>query len=103
MVNSPHLSLPKHLVYFIGGNPVYIFKRDPVTTNWSQDTYLKATNVEAFDLFGSSVSISGNLIAVGANAEDSSNTAIQNTDNALPAADNALAGMSGAVYIFKRQ
>jgi len=80
---------------------VYVFKRDPATTNWSQDAYLKATNAQTNDNFGRSVAISGDLIAVGAPYEDNSNTAIQNADNALPALDDALAYSSGAVYIFK--
>ncbi|MDH4200832.1 MAG: FG-GAP repeat protein, partial [Spirochaetia bacterium] len=81
---------------------VYVFKRNTTTGDWSQDAYLKASNAQASDFFGNTVSISGNIIAVGARGEDNSNTAIQNTDNALPAADDALASTSGAVYVFKR-
>jgi len=88
--------------YGANSGAVYLFKRDPLTGNWSQDAYLKATNAGVADYFGRSVSLSGDFVAVGANAEDNSNTAIQNIDNALPAADNALAANSGAVYIFKR-
>ena len=90
------------MAYGTDSGAVYVFKRDPLTGNWSQDAYLKATNAGVYDCFGNSVSISGDLIAVGAFGEDNSNTAIQNTDNALPAADNGLAASSGAVYVFKR-
>ncbi len=69
---------------------VYIFTRTGST--WAQQYYLKGSNTEAFDEFGSSISLSrdGRLIAVGARNEASAN-ANQN-DNSAPE--------SGAVYIF---
>ena len=50
---------------------VYIFTR--TGTTWSQQYYLKGSNTEAFDEFGSSMSLSrdGKLIAVGARNEAS--------------------------------
>jgi len=80
----------------------YVFKRNTTTGDWSQDAYLKAANAGVYDRFGNSISISGDVIVVGAYCEYNSNTAIQNIDNALPVADNALAGYSGATYVFKR-
>jgi trimeric autotransporter adhesin len=60
----------------------YVLVRDSSGV-WSQQAYLKGSNAEPGDKFGSSVAISGNLIAVGAPA-------------------NTLPGVGGAVYIFVR-
>lgn len=48
----------------------YIFVRDG-GGNWSQQAYLKASNTGADDQFGSSVSVSGDTVVVGAWSEDS--------------------------------
>jgi hypothetical protein len=74
---------------------VYVFTRSGVT--WTEQAYIKASNSESGDLFGSSVSLSnsGNTMAVGANNEDSSTSGINTTP------DN-LASNSGAVYVFTR-
>ena len=74
----------------------YVFKR---TGNfWTHEAYLKAPNSEASDLFGSSVSISGDTIVVGSVQEDSNQTTITNgTTNAGNGASN-----SGAAYVFRR-
>jgi hypothetical protein len=60
---------------------VYVFTRSG--TNWNQQAYVKASNVEAGDNFGRSVALSadGNTMATGAPGKDSN---------------------SGAVYIFTR-
>ncbi|MEM7182647.1 MAG: putative Ig domain-containing protein [Spirochaetota bacterium] len=86
-----------------GGNlgAAYIFKRDSTTGDWSQDAYLKASNAENNDYFGSSVAISGNYAIVSALGESNSSTSINNTDNAS-ITDAGTATSSGAVYIFKR-
>lgn len=62
---------------------VYVFKNFAGT--WSQQAYLKASNAESGDLFGSSVSLSGDgqTLAVGAVQEDD------------------IATNSGAVYIYQ--
>jgi hypothetical protein len=44
----------------------YIFKKNPIG-DWIQDAYLKPSLLSAFDLFGVSVGISADLIAIGAN------------------------------------
>jgi hypothetical protein len=80
---------------------VYVFKRDG-SGDWIQDAYLKASNAEAGDVFGSSVAISGSTIVVGAWQEDSSQTTITNNDGQPGHPDNDSAGNSGAVYVFKR-
>jgi hypothetical protein len=69
---------------------------------WVQDAYLKASNAEAYDNFGSSVAISGSTIVVGAPLEDSNQTTITNNDGQPGHPDNDSASNSGAVYVFKR-
>jgi trimeric autotransporter adhesin len=72
---------------------VYIFVRSG--TMWAQQAYVKASNTETYDLFGYSVALSGDTLAVGALKEGSAATGI-NGDQA----DNG-AGNSGAVYVFR--
>ncbi|HAS43743.1 MAG TPA: hypothetical protein DCS93_24895 [Microscillaceae bacterium] len=60
----------------------YIFKRDGTT--WTQEAKIQSNDIEAFDRFGSAVSISGDYAIVGATLEDTGGS-------------NA-----GAGYIFKR-
>src|SRR4051812_18428176 len=48
---------------------VYVFVR--TGTTWSQQAYLKASNTDAFDEFGFSVSLSGDTLVVGAPGESS--------------------------------
>jgi hypothetical protein len=73
---------------------VYVFRR--TGTTWQQEAYLKASNVDTGDLFGASVALSGDTLAVGAYLEDSAARGV-NGD----AADNG-ATASGAVYVFRR-
>jgi len=63
---------------------------------WSQQAYLKASNTEANDLFGYSVSVSGGTVVVGAPAEDSNAMGVNGN-----ASDNS-ASASGAGYVFTR-
>ena len=67
-------------------------------TLWNAVGYIKASNTESFDNFGSAVSLSadGSTLAVAAYGEDSSSTGIDGNQN-----DNA-ATASGAVYVFVR-
>jgi trimeric autotransporter adhesin len=78
-----------------GAGAVYVFARD-AGSNWSQQAYVKASNTEAFDEFGTSVAVSGDTLAVGAPMEDSASTGVDGDQ-----ADNA-AMSSGAVYVFTR-
>lgn len=75
---------------------VFVFQQ----TNglWQQQAYIKASNTDAFDTFGVSVSLStnGNTLAVGASSEDSAAIGINGDE-----AENS-AGNSGAVYVFNR-
>ncbi|MDH5753103.1 MAG: Ig-like domain-containing protein, partial [Deltaproteobacteria bacterium] len=76
------------------GNPIswagaaYVFKRDPGTGNWSQTQKLMASDAQADDWFGWSVSISGDYAIVGAYAEDGG------TGDPVSGA--------GAAYVFQR-
>ena len=69
----------------------YVFVRNE--TSWSQQAFLKATNADEDDEFGISVGVSGDIIAVGANREDSS---LSGGD-----ADNSALN-SGGAYVFVR-
>ena len=75
---------------------VYVFTRSGAS--WSQQAYLKASNTDNGDVFGSSVSLSsdGNTLAIGATGEDSNATGVDGdqTDNSAAA--------SGATYVFVR-
>jgi hypothetical protein len=78
-----------------GAGAAYVFTRSGV--NWSQQAYLKPSNAEANDAFGTAVSVSGNTIAVGANGEDSNATGVNGFQGNLAGTDQ-----SGAAYVFFR-
>lgn len=78
----------------LGAGAAYIFVR--LGTNWSQQAYLKASNPDAFDYFGSSVAVSGDTVIVAATKERSIATGINGDES-----DNSLM-QSGAAYIFVR-
>lgn len=75
---------------------VYVFER----TNgvWQQQDYLKASNTESGDIFGSAISLNAeaNTLAISAISEGSSTSGVNSdqADNSTPSA--------GAVYIFVR-
>jgi hypothetical protein len=73
---------------------VYVFIK--VNGIWVQEAYLKASNSEAGDKFGTSVAIDGDIIVVSAPDEDSSATIVNGNE-----ADNS-APNSGSVYVFAR-
>jgi hypothetical protein len=73
---------------------VYVFEREG--SSWTQQAYLKASNTEAYDYFGWSVSISGDTIVVGAIREDSTATGVNGGQSNNGALD------SGAAYVFVR-
>ncbi len=76
---------------------VYVFVRNSAGT-WSQQAYIKASNAEANDQFGTAISISdnGNTLIVGAFGEDSTATGVNGDQT------NNGAGDSGAAYVFVR-
>jgi hypothetical protein len=69
---------------------VYVFIRSAGI--WSQQAYLKASNPDANDHFGTTLSLSGETLAVGAQDEDGNGSA--ESDNSMLS--------SGAVYVFTR-
>jgi len=80
---------------------VYVFTR--TAGNWSQQAYVKASNTEAADLFGSAVALNGdgNTLVVGAPREDSNRTGV--TGGAVNEANSGNAAPeSGAVYVYTR-
>jgi hypothetical protein len=75
---------------------VYLFTRSG--TEWRQESYVKASNADAFDQFGGALAMSrdGRTMIVGARGEDSAATGANGNQ-----ADNSL-DESGAVYVFTR-
>jgi len=81
----------------VAAGAVYVFTRDGVG-EWSQQAYVKASNTDGGDHFGTSVALSsdGNTLVVGAVGEASAATGIggNQTDDSMDGA--------GAVYVFAR-
>ncbi|RFC45515.1 MAG: FG-GAP repeat-containing protein [Verrucomicrobia bacterium] len=75
----------------VNAGAAYVYRRDG--TVWSADGYLKASNSDGGDAFGTSVALSGDLAMIGAPAEagDGSDPG----DNSESAA--------GAAYVFERK
>lgn len=73
---------------------VYVFTRSGGT--WRQQAYIKASNAEAGDRFGSAIALWGNTLAVGAPGESSNAVGVNGSQG-----DNS-ARRSGAVYVFTR-
>ena len=78
-----------------GAGAVYVFARD-VAGVWSEQAYIKASNAEANDAFGSAVALSGDTLAVSARFEDSAALGVGGDESDNSATD------SGAVYVFVR-
>ena len=74
---------------------VYVFSQ--INGQWVQEAYIKASNTDAFDRFGSSVSISDDTLVVGAPGEDSAATGINSHQFNNAAID------SGAAYVFVKE
>lgn len=73
----------------------YVFVRNPSTSVWSRQAYLKPNNTSIGDRFGLSVAISGGTVVVGSPNEDGSATTINGPN------DNN-ANSAGAAYVFVR-
>ena len=73
---------------------VYLFTHDG--SAWTQSAYVKGSNTEAFDEFGSAIALNGDgtLMAIGARGEDSGAVGLNADQN-----DNS-AFEAGAVYVF---
>jgi hypothetical protein len=70
---------------------VYVFTR---SGTWTQEAYVKASNTDGGDRFGTSIGMSGSLMVVGASREDSNATGV-NGDQSDDSSSN-----SGAAYVF---
>ena len=77
-----------------GSGAVYVFTR--ANTTWSQQAYIKASNTGANDEFGTSLSLDGDTLAVGAAAENSQSVGVNGDET------DAGATRSGAAYVFTR-
>jgi hypothetical protein len=73
---------------------VYVFRRQ--NGIWKQEGYVKASNSATNDIFGRSVAVSGDTLAVGASGEDSADPRIDGDQSDNGATD------AGAVYVFVR-
>lgn len=71
----------------------YVFERNAGA--WTQRWYLKSNQPDAWDLFGTSVAVTGHTIAVGATQEDGAVTGV----DATPGNENA--PEAGAAYLFE--
>jgi hypothetical protein len=78
----------------LNSGAVYVFRRSG--TAWLQEAYLKSSNTGADDVFGYSVALSGDTLAVAALYEDSAAQGVGGNQDDNSAQD------SGAVYIFHR-
>jgi len=72
----------------------YVFRR--TSDSWVQEAYLKASNTDVDDAFGTSVAISGDVVVVGAPQEGSKSKLVNGDD-----ADDSLIS-AGAAYVFRR-
>ena len=68
-----------------------------IDPSFTQQAYLKASNMEGGDRFGVAVAVSGDLLAVGAQYEKSNATGINGDQS-----NNFTGGGAGAVYVFVR-
>ena len=78
----------------LNSGAVYVFTR--AAGLWTQEAYIKASNVEADDVFGYHVSLEQNRLGVGAKGESSAATGYDGDES-----DNSVVS-SGAVYLFSR-
>jgi hypothetical protein len=74
---------------------VYVFTRD-VDGNWTQQAYLKASNADSGDRFGSAITLSQDTLVVGAPNEASKATGVDGNQGSNNSAD------AGAAYVFVR-
>lgn len=72
----------------------YVFTR--TSGSWNQQAYLKASNAQSGDEFGSSVALSSDTLVVGASLEDSVASGVNGDQT-----NNSASG-SGAAYVFTR-
>jgi hypothetical protein len=86
----------------LGAGAVYVFRRN--SGNWIHDAYVKASNTEASDVFGSVVALSGDTLAVAAMNEGSCARQINGdqANNDCGILGPGAVAVAGAVYVFTR-
>ncbi len=85
----------------VDAGAAYVYTRTGV--NWAEEVILHGTNTEAGDLFGTSVSINGDILIVGAPGEASNLTGVTaGAGTPAPGADNDANAASGAGYLYTR-
>ena len=72
---------------------MYVFTRN--NSQWGQQAYVKASNTDNDDRFGSSIALSDDTLTVGGPGEDSNAKGIDGND-----VDNSFSD-AGAVYVFQ--
>ena len=79
---------------------VYVFARDSLSNEWVETSYLKASNRDAGDLFGQSISFDAgaNILAIGAPSEDHLAAGV----TAINSGKDLVDGAVGAAYLFER-
>ncbi len=75
----------------VSAGAAYVFRR--TAASWSQQAYLKASNTNGFDSFGSSVAASGDVVLIGAKFEQSAATGVNGNQG-----DNSAVN-AGAAYV----
>jgi hypothetical protein len=85
-----------------GAGAVYVFRR--TSGSWIHDAYVKASNTEASDVFGSVVALSGDTLAVAAMNEGSCARQINGdqANNDCGLLGSGAVAVAGAVYVFTR-
>jgi len=73
---------------------VYVYENNG--GSWSQQAYIKASNADAFDFFGSDLNLQSDFLIVGAYAENSATVGVDGNQS-----DNS-ASSAGAAYVFER-
>ena len=73
----------------------YVFTRNG--TSWTQQAYLKASNTGIGNVFGYSVSISGDTLVIGAQNEASAGTGVNGSQT------NGVLSTAGAASVFERK
>jgi hypothetical protein len=88
-------------VYFAGA--VYVFTR--LASGWAQQAYVKPSNMDPGDQFGTSLALFGDFLVVGAATEASCATGVNGDESNNDCGNAPVTGSSigaGAVYVFTR-
>lgn len=82
-----------------GAGAVFVFRRAEQTgiVSWTQEAYLKASNTDPRDHFGSALALSEDTLAIGAPGEQSCATGVDRDQS------NDDCEAAGAVYVFGRE